>query len=194
MKQIYSTLMMLALMVAALSITACSGDDEEGVFGDEEEYFEITINGEKYTSDSWFGAVLYGSPVKYVNGVTYTPYGGSSGYIKIDNKTRFMFFVIVGYAEDWEFEKDWTATAHPNSKGTYQVAIEPEEYFDNLGIDIHTDNDDNYEVTSGNMIITKVTKPYNDFQARTEGTFNFTIYNNVNNKEYICSGKFMLYV
>lgn len=29
MKQIYSTIMMLALMVAALSITACSGDDED---------------------------------------------------------------------------------------------------------------------------------------------------------------------
>lgn len=29
MKQIYSTLMMLALMVAALSFTACGGDDDE---------------------------------------------------------------------------------------------------------------------------------------------------------------------
>ncbi len=34
MKRIYSTLMMLALMVAALSFTACGGDDEEDEFGD----------------------------------------------------------------------------------------------------------------------------------------------------------------
>jgi len=43
MKQIYSTLMMLALMVAALSITACGGDDEEGYDDSEEVVFSIHI-------------------------------------------------------------------------------------------------------------------------------------------------------
>jgi len=35
MKRIYSTLMMLALMVAALSFTACGGDDDDIEEGDE---------------------------------------------------------------------------------------------------------------------------------------------------------------
>ena len=34
MKQIYSTILMLALMVAALSFTACGGDDDEDESGD----------------------------------------------------------------------------------------------------------------------------------------------------------------
>ena len=34
MNKIFSTLMMLAMMVAALSFTACGGDDDEDEFGD----------------------------------------------------------------------------------------------------------------------------------------------------------------
>ena len=65
MKKLYSTITMLAIMVAALSLTACGGSDDDEIGGDgnssdDEEYFEITINGEKYISSSWYGAVLVG--------------------------------------------------------------------------------------------------------------------------------------
>ena len=50
------------------------------------------------------------------------------------------------------------------------------------------------EVTSGNVKFTKVSKPNNRFQSRTEGIFNFTFYDKVHDEEYVCSGKFMLEV
>lgn len=57
MKKLYSTIMMLAMMVAALGLTACGGSDDDEIGGDgnssdDEEYFEITINGEIYISSS----------------------------------------------------------------------------------------------------------------------------------------------
>ena len=200
MKKFYSTIMMLAMMVAALSFTACGGDSDDDEFdnignlSDDDEFFEITINGEKYISPSWFGGVLVGSPVKYVNGVKCTPYGGGSGYIHLDNNKRFMFFVIAGYAEGWE-SNDWTATIRPKSEGTYPVEIDHDQSnFDNIGMLISTNNADNYEVTTGSMRITKLSKLNKNFQYRTEGTFSFTFYDNVHNEKYVCSGKFKMVI
>ena len=53
MKQIYSTLMMLAMMVAALSFTACGGDDDEDEDESKNSRDYLTLiksNGEKYYS------------------------------------------------------------------------------------------------------------------------------------------------
>lgn len=41
MKKIHSTMMMLAIMVAALSLTACGGDDENEVWGMDMKYNQI---------------------------------------------------------------------------------------------------------------------------------------------------------
>ena len=65
---------------------------------------------------------------------------------------------------------------------------------DNVGMVISTSDASNYEVTSGNVKFTKVSKPNNRFQSRTEGIFNFTFYDKVHDEEYVCSGKFMLEV
>ena len=51
MKKLYSTMMMLAMMVAALSFTACGGDDDElgestPISGD---YIRVTLDGKTYS-------------------------------------------------------------------------------------------------------------------------------------------------
>lgn len=50
MKKLYSTILVLATMVAALSLTACGGDDEDDDFGDVDApssyEFAITYDGE----------------------------------------------------------------------------------------------------------------------------------------------------
>lgn len=48
MKKIYSTMMMLAMMVAALSFIACGGDDDEIDNGGEKGQKTIKINGESF--------------------------------------------------------------------------------------------------------------------------------------------------
>ena len=55
MKKLYSTIMMLAMMIAALSLTACGDDDEEENddegFNNSKVIFSITIDGEKNDYD-----------------------------------------------------------------------------------------------------------------------------------------------
>ena len=55
MKRIYSTLMLLAMIVAALSFTACGGDDKDDIDGggSSNAAFTITIDGNKreYSGD-----------------------------------------------------------------------------------------------------------------------------------------------
>ena len=49
MKKIYSTVMMLAMMVAALSLTACGGDDDgDGGYDFKQDYDVLQINGVQY--------------------------------------------------------------------------------------------------------------------------------------------------
>jgi hypothetical protein len=50
MKKLYSTIMLLAMMVAALSLTACGGDDEEGDGGItlKQDYDILQVNGVDY--------------------------------------------------------------------------------------------------------------------------------------------------
>lgn len=58
MKKIYSTLTMLAMMVAAFGFTACGGDDEDvnnggGDSSYVEQYFRVFINGEPQDYEYW---------------------------------------------------------------------------------------------------------------------------------------------
>ena len=53
MKKLYATIMLLAMMVAALGLTACGGDDDEGNGGGDDgglssATFTITIDGNKH--------------------------------------------------------------------------------------------------------------------------------------------------
>ena len=83
MNKFFSTLMLLAMMVAALSLTACGGsDDDEGIGGDDtSDYaFTITYDGElnKYGT-AYFkayseAAVWHNSRHEFFLGIT-QPYG-----------------------------------------------------------------------------------------------------------------------
>ena len=75
MKQLYSTIMMLAMMVAALSLTACGGDDDsdDGV-NNSSTTFTIAIDGNKKEMSqetwdllgTWEGtALLIGTNISY---------------------------------------------------------------------------------------------------------------------------------
>ena len=96
MKKLYSTIMMLAMLVAALGVTACGGDDEEVDGGDSfGTIFSITIDGNKHEYDqayldhwdllgSWEGtALLIGTDVgdfrfKFPSGTTFSSF--TTGY------------------------------------------------------------------------------------------------------------------
>lgn len=56
MKKLYSTIMLLAMMVAALSFTACGDDDEDEIEGggSSSTIFSITIDGEKSEYDKHY--------------------------------------------------------------------------------------------------------------------------------------------
>lgn len=93
MKKLYSTIMLLAMMVAALSLTACGGDDEDDIGGDSPStMFTITIDGNtKEMSQEvwdllgrWEGtALLIGTSIgdfrfKFPSGTTFSSF--TTGY------------------------------------------------------------------------------------------------------------------
>jgi hypothetical protein len=63
MKKIYSTIMMLAMMIAALSFTACGGSDSDDDYADylKNEYDILIINGEKYACFGYRSLITYQS-------------------------------------------------------------------------------------------------------------------------------------
>ena len=125
---------MLAMMVAALSLTACGGSDDDdeidgggGSTSDGSEYFEVTINGEKLNADSWGGSVLLGLAEKKVNGTKMIPYGSNTDMIRPSDGRAYQFDVFVGYVEG-----DWFGKGHPKAVGSYDViSSEGWEYEDN---------------------------------------------------------------
>ena len=112
MKKMYSTIMMLAMIIAALSLTACSSsdDDEEGGGGSTNAVFSITIDGSTtdYNSDYLDWMSLMGTWESY----------SSATFLKIDvpslnDEFRFYYpsntnpssYFKVGYSS---FEDDAT--------------------------------------------------------------------------------------
>ena len=65
MKKLYSTIMMLAMMVAALSFTACGGDDggdgNGGGINSNQVYDVLQINGESYACYGFRSPITYSS-------------------------------------------------------------------------------------------------------------------------------------
>ena len=61
MKKVYSTFMMLAMIVTALGMMSCSKEDDDKIDDgdyDDTEYCEIVINGEEYKPDFYGGGIL----------------------------------------------------------------------------------------------------------------------------------------
>lgn len=203
MKKLYSTILVLATMVAALSLTACGGDDKDdeidgGVYYDDNEYFEISINGENYTDKTWCGSVVINLGQKRKNGMDVYAYGGVTDLIPITYQDGLQYHIVAGYiSEDLK-------TIIPNSEGTYEVISNRGEYFvtdysDRVGMVISGGNMRYRTVTSGSLKITKVTKlkdPYlektigRDYTYATEGTFDFVLTDDRNGNEFEINGRF----
>ncbi|MDE7455573.1 MAG: hypothetical protein K2M96_02575 [Prevotella sp.] len=194
MKKIYSTLMMLSLMVASLSFTACSSDDDDSDGNyDDNEYFQITINGETF-NDHCYGGMYLDLPSKIKNGKEVNLYGFRSEAIMISSQDALQYAIIVG-----DISLDMSSI-YPKSTGTYDIttysAYSFTEIPDNVGMVITGGNSKYRTVTSGSLKITKVSKVNKKAYGRdcyaTEGTFFFTLTDNWDGNENEISGKFRI--
>ena len=61
MKKFYSVIMMLAMMIAALSFTACSSDDDEDELNLKQDYDILQVNGVNYACYGYRCMVTYSS-------------------------------------------------------------------------------------------------------------------------------------
>lgn len=200
MKKVYSTVLILATMVVALSLTACGGSDDDEFDGgdDENEYFQIAINGETINDVRWGGSwFAYYEPI-IKDGKDVYFYGGMTGQIMISDQDAMECNVFAGYtSED-------LGTLYPKSKGTYEIVCQDRkytEYGDNIGMVLTGGNMKYRTVTSGSLKITNVSKVKSstakylfgrDFGYATEGTFSFTLTDNWDGNENKISGKFRL--
>ncbi|MBQ2950158.1 MAG: hypothetical protein IJE12_03800 [Prevotella sp.] len=110
MKKLYSTIMMLAMMVAALSLTACGGSDDDEIGGDgggSSTSFTFTIiyddGGEQvFTHDSDIAIQSLGA--EFGNFERYDSPRGSYFYMMIGTKGDFyIIFPRQQYGEDLAF-------------------------------------------------------------------------------------------
>ncbi len=202
MKQVYSTVLMLTMMVAALGLTACSGDDEEDYGNDgydDTEYCNILINGEDCSTEFYVGTIGVLAE-KELNGMTVIPYGIMTEQIEISQYDGLQFNIVAGYvSEDMK-------NIYPHEKGTHKVISDRGEYVvadypNNIGMVISGGNMNRRTVTSGSLKITKVTKVKSqttkmmygrDYDYISEGTFSFTLTDDWDGNENKISGKFRL--
>lgn len=129
---------------------------EDGGEIDDTEYFQISINGESFTDDTWGGSwFAYFEPI-IKNGRDVYFYGGMSGQIMISEYDGMECNVFAGYTT-----KD-LGTLFPKSEGTYEIVCENgkynTDYGDNIGMVLTGGNMSRRTVTSGSLKITKVSK------------------------------------
>ena len=188
---------MLAMMVAALSYTACSSDDDGDDDGNDNEYIEITINGKTYM-DAETATYYISFPELVKDGKEFLLYGIMSDPIKISDYDAAHLSVIAGYTS-----KDFHSV-YPKSTGTYDIITYDNsshtEIPENVGMVITGGNMKRRTVTSGSLKITKVAKVnyptakimYGRDGYATEGTFSFILTDNWDGNEREISGKFRL--
>lgn len=200
MKHIYSTTIIWAMMMAAMSFTACGDDNDDGEGSSEYEYFQITINGETTKDDGWGGSwFAYYEPIRK-NGEEVYFYGGMTDQIDISDQDGMQCNIFAGYTtED-------LGIVYPKSTGTYDIVCEKRnerytDYGDNIGMVLTGGNMIYRTVTSGSLKITKVSKVKSatakmlfgrEYGYATEGTFSFTLTDNWDGNENKISGKFRL--
>ena len=125
MKKIYSTLMMLAMMVAALSFTACSSDDDEEGGSNSGDYIQITLDGKKYSDNILTWHYLQVDPVGKDNNdkpLTLT-------YDMCDHFDKYGFSFMFGVVH-FSRKSDLLSS----STGTYGCAEDmlSDDYYNNL--------------------------------------------------------------
>lgn len=103
MKKLYSTIMMLAMMVAALSLTACGGDDDEnGGSNLKQDYDILQVNGVDYACYGYRCAVTYTSTWNITNnsGEIMLPCGNLSDAKKGEYDYDYMYIINLEGSED----------------------------------------------------------------------------------------------
>ena len=102
MKQIYSTIMMLALMVAALSFTACGGDDDDDDLGLKVDYDVLQINGVSYACYGYRSFITYTSTWDLSNhsGEILLPCGNLSDAKKGEYDYDYMYSIYLEGNQD----------------------------------------------------------------------------------------------
>ena len=170
---------------------------DDGNYNDNE-YFEIFINGEKYTDEKWCGSGIYNLGSKMKNGMEVYAYGGVSEIIKISEYDGLIYHIVAGY-----ITRDMK-TIFPHPEGTYEIIGSGGQYVvsdypDDIGMMISGGNISRRTVTSGSLKITKVTKfkdPYlektigREYSYASEGTFTLILTDNWNGHENEISGRF----
>ena len=99
MKKLYSTIMMLAMMVAVLGLNACGGDDGDDDIGgggsyDDTEYCQVFINGDDCSTEFYVGTIGALNK-KELNGTTVRPYGILPSKSKYLSTMGFNFISLL---------------------------------------------------------------------------------------------------
>ena len=178
MKKLYSAIMLLAMMVAALSLTACGGDDEEDEIGGEisssGDFIELTIDGKTYHKEL---VGIYSELEVGENDMLLT------GTIEdVFDDEGFHFFMALAHTENKQ-----KLLSSPT--GTYSVG-------DKLGFDDEPENlcffpdyernRNNYKLRNGSHQVTSIKQAKHGIQVR--GTFKVTMY--YDNESVRISGKY----
>ncbi len=99
MKKFYSTIMMLAMIVAALNLTACGGDDDE-------------VDYKKGIVGVWVCTIAY-----------IEEYGenGEYEFYEIISRSRIVASNVLAINADKTYNINYTSTGGTNESGTYSV-------------------------------------------------------------------------
>ena len=139
MKKLYSTIMTLAMMVAALSLTACGGDDEEnGGINLKQDYDILQVNGVDYACYGYRCAITYSSSWNKSNhsGTILLPCGKLSD------------------AKKGEYDYDYMYDISLKGSRELKKGSKLEEY--SLKFKSSEDFNHNYEYTSGSATVADI--------------------------------------
>ena len=188
MKKLYSTIMMLAMMVAALGLTACGGDDEDDDIGggiSSTNYLEVIIDGTKYTQqyELPFVAITLPSDVDnslWLSSSVEEEFGGNLNFgIAIYHKSDIN--ALLGSSTG-------TYNVIGNKKSIWQQASD----IHNLTLQLsYRNGSGNCEVMDGTHKVTAINKKDND-AVIISGTFTALLKDN--KSTYEVSGKYQVTV
>ena len=132
MKRIYSTLMLLAMMVAALSFTSCSKDDDRDIVFSND-YDILEINGAKYACYGYRSFITYSSSWEFSKniGKILLPCGKLSDAEKGEYDYDYMFTInlkgknglekgckLENFSPTFESSTDWKTVGYEGGSAT----------------------------------------------------------------------------
>lgn len=176
MKKLYSTIMLLAMMVAALSLTACGDDEEEienGLYGSDD-FIEVTIDGKTYHKKMFgiYSQVEIGKNDMVLTGTTEDVF----------DEDGFGFFMALTHSE--KKNKLLSSPLGDYSVGDYLwFDDEPENL---CFYPQYEKNRHDYELSGGSHQVTSIKQNKNGVQVC--GKFKITMYDD--DESVVISGKY----